>query len=317
VAGEERRVRIVVTGANGYIGRGVLRDLAAAGHGVVPAVRARDRLPAAWRDRAVEIGDIGPQTDWSRALEGAEAVVDLVMAPPAGPLDGAAYVDHVVARTRRLAEAAMAAGVGRFVYMSSVKAIGESTPAQGVTEAVEPRPEDAYGRATLAAEAVISATGMRPIILRPPAVYGPGSAGNIRRLIAFLAKAPPVLPLGITANRRSIVHRDTLASAVTAVLAHPKVADRAFFVTDGPALSTADLVRQVVAALGRRVVLLPVPAALVRRLGGAGRRLAGSLALDDSAIRRALAWAPPFGSRAGLADAVRAPADPLLDAHLE
>ena len=307
-------MRVLVTGASGYVGRAVLRDLEAAGHEPVPAVRDPATLAPRWRDRAVTVGDLGPRTEWSAALEGVEAVIHLSSPSAPGGLSDAVLGDSIVDGTKRLAEAASAAGARRFVFMSSVKATGETTPFSGIDETATPTPGDSYGRAKLAAEQVLAKSDLEVVILRPPPVYGPGSGGNLRRIIDFLRGAPPVLPLGISGNRRSFLHRDNLASATLACLEHPEAAGRTFFATDGEALSTGALTRRILNALGRRALLLPVPARGLALLGDTGRRLGGSCAFDDSTLRHTLGWKPVVDPRAGMLEAVRETADPLLSA---
>ncbi|WPZ35337.1 NAD-dependent epimerase/dehydratase family protein [Thalassobaculum sp. OXR-137] len=312
-------MKVLVTGASGYVGRAVLRDLEAAGHGIVAAVRDPARLPPRWRDRAAAVGEISADTDWSAALSGVDAVVHLASPSAPGGLADDILDRIVVAGTKRLAEAAQRAGARRFVFMSSVKAVGETTPFAGVDETVDPAPEDSYGRAKIAAERALQDTalsypGLEVAILRPPPVYGPGSGGNVRRIIDFLRGAPPVLPLGILGNRRSFLHRDNLASATLACLEKPEAAGRTFFVTDGEPLSTGALVRRILTALDRRALLLPLPAAGLSRLGATGRRLGASCVFDDTALRRTLDWKPVVDGRAGMLEAVRFAADPLQTA---
>lgn len=315
-------MKVLVTGASGYIGRAVLRDLEASGHEPVAAVRDPRRLPEHWRGRAVTVLDLGQDTDWSGAIAGVDGVVHL--AGPSDP-DGISEADlirTIVNGSKRLAEASVSAGVSRFVLVSSVKAMADTTPVAGVDEKAAPAPTDAYGRAKLAAERAVEAigaegAGMEVAVLRPAPVYGPGSGGNLRRMVDFLRTSPPVLPLGITGNRRSFLHRDSLCAAILACLEHPRAGGRTFCVTDGETLSTADLTRRILEAHGRRALLLPVPAAGLRLLGRAGRRLGASSVFDGSALRDALGWKPVVEPRAGMIEAVRQTVDPLLPAAPE
>lgn len=307
-------MKVLVTGASGYVGRAILRDLEAAGHEAVAAVRDPAGLPPCWRDRSVTVGDLGSRTDWSSALAGVEAIIHLSSPSAPGGLSDAALDGSIVDGTRRLAEAAMSTGARRFVFMSSVKAAAETTPIAGIDETAPPAPGDSYGRAKLAAERVLADTELEVVILRPPPVYGPGSGGNLRRIIDFLRRAPAVLPLGISGNRRSFLHRDNLAAATLACLERPEAAGRTFYATDGDALSTGALARRILDALGRRALLLPVPARALAGLGDTGRRLGGSCAFDDTALRQALGWKPVVDPQAGMLEAVQQTADPLLTA---
>ncbi|MFP5516281.1 MAG: UDP-glucose 4-epimerase family protein, partial [Alphaproteobacteria bacterium] len=283
-------MRVLLTGATGFVGRHTVPLLAARGHRVRAALRTFSEGP--WEPAVV--GDIGPDTDWSSALAGIDAVIHMaarvhVMRDTASdPLAEFRRVN--TAGTIRLAEQAAAAGVKRIVFLSSIKAmVDESRPAP-LDAATVPAPHSPYGVSKLEAERALAEiaarTGMEVAVIRPPLVYGPGAAGNMRALVKLVATGLP-LPLGGIRNRRSLIYVGNLADAVVTVLEHPDAAGQTFLVQDGEPLSTADLVRAIAAALDRPARLIPVPQGLMA-LGAALTgtravfdRLAGTLTVDD------------------------------------
>ncbi len=305
--------RVLVTGATGFVGRALCQDLAHRGWQVRAAARNQARLPEGCEPCIV--GDIGPGTDWTEALEGVDAVAHLaarvhVMHERAeDPL--ASFRRTNVEGTLQLARAAARAGVGRLVFLSSVKALGGASPNGPLTDASPPNPEDPYGISKCEAEAglrrIADQLRLEVAILRLPLVYGPGVKGNFRSLMGLVDRGLP-LPLGRVANRRSLLYLGNLVDAIDRCLSHPAAAGRSYLLRDGEDLSTAELVRRLAAALGRRTALVPVPvgllklgAACVGRAAGA-QRLLGSLTVDDGPIRRELEWNPPFTVDQGLAE---------------
>lgn len=313
--------RVLVTGATGFVGRATSDALLARGADVLGAVRAPDRAEAL-RDgvRPVVVGDLARPVEWAGALGSVDAVIHLaarvhVMRDSAADAE-AAYRRLNVDATLELARAAAAAGVRRFVYVSSVKAAAERSGARPLTERDPPAPEDAYGRSKLAAEqalgGVAHGTGMEVVIVRPPLVYGPGVGGNFARLAALVRLAARVpLPLR-SANRRSLVYVGNLADALGTVAVHPGAAGGTYFVRDGDDLSTADLLRQLGAPVGIRPRLIPAPVRLMRAAAAAaGReavvsRLLGTLQVDDAALRRDYRWRAPFDLPTALGVTARA-----------
>jgi nucleoside-diphosphate-sugar epimerase len=271
------------------------------------------RIDVQW----LALGDLAEIADWSAALAGVDAVVHLagrahvMQDEAADPL--AEYRRVNVEATLALARAAATAGVRRFVFMSSVKAVGESSSAAGLAEDCPPRPEDAYGISKREAEAALLAPGalapMTVTALRPPLVYGPGVRANFARLLQTVVRGVP-LPFGGLDNRRSLVFVGNLSSAVAFAIDAPALAGQACFVTDGEDVSTPELIRRIAAAQGRPARLLPVPPAWLRAgLALAGRRaeadrLLGSLALRMERLPAA-GWRPPFTMAQGLAETVR------------
>lgn len=310
------RMRIVVTGAGGFVGRLLVDRLIADGHEVVPIVRTAQGLA---NERV--INDIG-SADWPSLLIGADAVIHLaarvhMMHDPAqDPL--AEFRRINVDGTRILAEAASRAGVRRFLFLSSIKVNGESTQTGRPFRPTDPpQAVDDYGLSKQEAETalfdVARSDTMTVTIIRPALIYGPGMKGNLRALLTALRLGIP-LPLGrITANRRSMVGVDNLASLISIALRHPAAANAVFLAADGEDLSTAALVRTLAAAIGRKPRLLPVPAALIRfaaRMVGrhaVADRLIGNLQVDIADTRATLGWSPPVSVQAGLRTAVQDP----------
>lgn len=254
---------------------------------------------------------MGAQTDWARVLEqGVDVVVHCAARAHvmhdelANPLTEYRRVN--VQGTENLARQAAAAGVRRFVFISSVKVNGEATqPGQPFTPADAPAPQDDYGLSKHEAEQalwqVARDTGMEVVIIRPPLVYGPGVKGNFARMVQWVRQGVP-LPLGAVHNRRSLVALDNLVDFITLCASperSPQAANQTFLVSDGDDVSTTELLRRVAHAYGVPVRLLPVPVGLMR---GAARllgktavadRLLGSLQVDASKARDLLGWTPP------------------------
>jgi nucleoside-diphosphate-sugar epimerase len=304
---------VLVTGANGFIGRAMCGAAVLRGFSVRGATRVPAALPSGSEN--VVVGGVDGATDWRNALKGSDSVIHLasrvhVMRDDAGdPL--AEFRKVNVAGTLNLAKQAAEAGVRRFVFLSSIKVSGESSPSDRPFSADDlPAPEDAYSISKFEAEkgvfALARETGMEVVVIRSPLVYGPGVKANFRSMLTWLAKGIP-LPLGaVVDNRRSLVGLDNLVDLVLVCLLHPAAANQVFLVSDGEDVSTAGLLRGTAAAMGKRAWLIPVPVKLLE-LGGSllckgdmVRRLCGNLQVDISKTRELLGWRPPFSQAEGL-----------------
>ncbi len=304
---------ILVTGSNGFVGRSVYSELAKRGYYVRRIVRELPRSGGRYSD-LIEMGDIGPNTDWSAALANINILVHLagrahvMHETVADPLTAFRAVN--VQGTLNLARQAAAVGVRRFVFMSSVKVNGESTiVGQPFTADDVPMPMDAYGVSKMEAEQglheIALRTGMEVVIIRSPLVYGPGVKANFAVMMRWVQRGVP-LPLGAIHNQRSLVALDNLVDLIVTCLAHPAAANQTFMVSDGEDVSTTELLQRLGRAMGRPARLLPVPAnwvQLVMALVGkrdVARRLCGSLHVEIEKTRRLLGWTPPLSLDEGL-----------------
>lgn len=292
---------VAVTGASGFVGSAMVSRLANDPAFEVRACyrRAPEQAPDGCEVRIVP--ELSDEAAWQQAFAGAGAVVHTaarahVMNERADDAL-AAYRRVNVDGTLAVARAAAAAGVGRFVFLSSIKVNGESTPIdRPFRETDPPVPEDAYGISKREAEDVLhelmQATGLEVVVLRAPLIVGPHAKGNVARLRRWIARGLP-LPLGGIENLRSLIDLDSLCEATVAALTREAAAGRTYLLADRD-LSTPDFVRELAAGLGKPARLLPVPVGLLR-FGGrlSGRvgevdRLVGSLRVDASAAVRDL-----------------------------
>jgi UDP-4-keto-D-QuiNAc 4-reductase len=295
---------ILVTGATGYVGSALAARLAAAG---VKLRTASRRHPGASLNAPhFSLPEMPGPADWRAATEGAGAVIHcaarahVLRETEAAPLEAFRRVNTRM--TLELARAAHEAGVRRFVFVSSIGVCGGETFGKPFDHDSPAHPHSLYAVAKSEAETGLrrlgDETGLEVVIVRPPLVYGPDAAGNFARLVRLVDKGLP-LPFAGLANRRSLVGLENLVDFLRVCTAHPRAPEITHAVCDGPALSTAELVRAIARALDRPARLVPFPAFLLRKLleaagrGGMAQQLFGSLEIDSSASREMLSWSPP------------------------
>jgi nucleoside-diphosphate-sugar epimerase len=306
-------IRVLVTGASGFVGRVLCTTLTDAGYAVRAAVRRSTGYEDSEGTETVAIGDLAT-AEWSAALRGVDCVVHAAARAHTGDARSRPelYLQTNAHGTRRLAVAAVRAGIGRFVYLSSVKVNGEGAERPyGALD--EPRPQDPYGESKLLGEKfalqVAAGSAMGVVIVRSPLVYGPGVRANFARLLRWVERGWP-LPLAAIHNRRSLVNVWNLCDLLQRLLIHTAAPGRIWMVSDAEDLSTAELVRRIARELHRPARLFPVPATALRIAGamlGASAeiaRLCDSLTVDIAATRRELEWSPPVSVTEGLARTV-------------
>lgn len=313
-------MKVLVTGANGFVGQALCRRLCEdEKHEVVAAVRGEAKSITGISH--CQVGDIHSQTAWKHALGGVDVVVHLAGRAHVmhdthiDPL--AAYKAINTYGTLNAARQAVAAGVRRFIYVSSIKVCGEGqslVSEAAYDETQPPAPSDAYAISKLEAEQglqdIARTTGLEVVILRPPLVYGPGVGANFLRLMRMVDCGWP-LPLGTVSNHRDLIYLGNLVDAIAACITHVAAANKTFLLADGDGVSTPELIRRLATALGRPARLLPIPEIGLRIAGiltgksTAVNRLLGSLMVDGSAIRHNLDWTPPYSMREGLLETAK------------
>ncbi len=326
-------MKILVTGASGFVAKTLVVALRNRGHEVTAASRSRFEQPGIFYFRSPELG---PEADWSEVLTGIDAVVHLAGLAhiPSKTTDSETennYMHINAEGSRRLAEQCASGGVRHFVFLSSCHAVAAESD-EVLTDSTIPHPATAYGRSKLAAEeaikGVLGGSDCAWTILRPPLVYGQGNKANFELLVKLVKTGMP-LPLASVRNRRSFIYVENLVDLIVTCLCNPKAFGKTFLPSDGEDVSTPELIRAIERAStsveeDRRgkigdgsatrhtshvtrhsVRLFPFPETLLKAAGrlpglGALRKLTSSLYVDSEPIRRDLGWTPPFTMEEGL-----------------
>jgi len=304
-------MKVLVTGASGFVGNATCVRLVTQGMNVVGPVRHLPTQPLPGVDYRI-VGDLDANTDWRDALTGVDAIihcaarVHVMRETAADPL--VAFRAANVAGSEQLARQAAAAGVRRFVFLSSVKVNGEGGSV-AYRETDLPAPQDAYGISKYEAECglreIAVEPGMEVVMVRSPLIYGPGVKANFQALMRALVRGIP-LPLGAINNRRSLVALDNVVDLIVTCIEHPAAANETFLVSDGEDLSTTELIRRLARAMGYPARLIPMPTTVL--MAGAtllgkrevARRLCGNLQVNITKARKVLGWTPPVSVDEGL-----------------
>ncbi len=294
--------KLLVTGANGFVGKALVSNLSKRGATVNEALRSGESSP-----HRFIIGDISPNTDWSETVNGCSSVIHLaarVHLMQDFSADRLAEFRHInVESTLNLARQAAHSGVRRFIFVSSIKVNGEETiSSRSYASDDTPSPADPYGiskhEAEIGLKKIGEETGLEIVIIRPVLVYGSGVKANFLSMMRWLNKGIP-LPFGAIHNKRSLVALDNLVDLIVTCIDHPAAANQTFLVSDDDDMSTTELLQRMATALGKPARLLPVPSGLLKAgaalLGkkDVAQRLLGSLQVDISKTKEVLGWVPP------------------------
>lgn len=299
--------KILVTGANGFIGHNLYKNLTKLNYSVKGTVRNLNTILNNYDTKYISVGNIDAKTNWDHALEGVDCVIHCA---------GKAHINkkdeldiyRVINRegTKHLAEQSIKAKVKRLIFLSSVKVNGESTGKFNepiiFTNDDTPNPQDNYATYKFEAEKVLweiaSKTNLEIVIVRLPLVYGKEAKGNLKRLIKLINYKIP-LPFGDIKNKRSLIGIGNLVDVLVRCIEHPNAAGKTFLVSDGEDLSTSELINVIASGMNRSVILFRLPIALLKFFGfilmrqGQIDRLIGSLQIDSSYVREILNWTPP------------------------
>lgn len=307
-------VKILVTGANGFLGSALTRSLSGRhDYRVVGTVRSKHA--AIEPDISLKIvGDLGPDTRWQETLAGIDVVIHT--AARAHVLNEKSVNPQMeftrvnVDGTLTLARHAGDAGVKRFIFISSIGVNGASTTSEPFTEKMIPNPHAMYAVSKYEAELALidlcHKMGMELTIIRPPLVYAANAPGNFARLLKIVRAGYP-LPLASVKNQRSFIYLENLVDFISCCIEHPLAANETFIVSDGEDISTPQLIRTLAAGMNKSILLFPVPNFLLQagsKLLGREpvyQQLCGSLQVDISKAKRLLDWAAPFPLKNALA----------------
>ena len=307
---EQYLLKILVTGANGFVGQVLVNALEKHDITYWGAVR---RINKNFNTNFIEVGDIDDKTNWRGALKDVDVVIHLAARvhvmneQSANPL--VAFNNVNVEGMQNLALQAAKENVKRFVFVSSIKVNGEYTEQLSFTESDLPNPQGPYAVSKWEAEKALrkieKETGMQVVILRPPLIYGAGVKANFAALLKLVDKKFP-LPLANINNKRSLIYVNNFVDAIITCATHPNAAGQTYLVSDGEDVSMPQLIKKIAVALNKPSYLFSFPISFMRffaRFAGKSAsvdRFIESLVIDSSKIRQELGWKPPFTMAEGL-----------------
>lgn len=318
-------MKILITGATGFIGGYLLDRLMEAQHHLVAAVRNSASVTKLSRSIPyIIVGEINRHTDWREALVEIDAIIHLagrahiLQETVADP--EAEFMEVNCYGTQNLVRQAIAVGIKHFIFISSIGAVTTKSD-RTLTENTPPQPNTPYGQSKLQAEQALvkltEKTSMAWTILRPTLVYGAGNPGNMASLVKLIQRPLPI-PLGAINNRRSFLYVGNLVDAIAVCLLHPQAKNQLFLISDVEQISTPTLIALIARSLNIPVILLPISPQILKFLGKLAdisekmlkktlplnsnviSKLLASLAVNSNKIYTTLHWQPPYTLEEGI-----------------
>ncbi len=306
-------MNILITGANGFIGRALSEYLSKAQHSVFALVRT-PHPDLQVQDQFI-VCDFLKQDDWSLIFKGIDVVIHLAGIVHTKGLSVQDYDEINSELTKKLATECVKAGVKRFVFISTVNVHGCSSSKEILTIKSPTKPLLSYGKSKLQAEEILrdieKKDGLDVVIIRPPVVYGPYAKGNVDLLIKAIQMNIP-FPFAGVKNRRSLIYLDNLVDAIALTAIHPDAKGHTYYVSDDHSLCIVELIQKLGKGLEKSPLLFPFPQILLRvplKLLGKEEmleKITGSLELDISDIKTSIGWKPVVSVEEGLRRTVEA-----------
>ncbi|MGB9712307.1 MAG: NAD-dependent epimerase/dehydratase family protein [Dissulfurimicrobium sp.] len=306
-------IHVLITGANGFIGQNLCKSLSGLNIFARGAVR-RIGPHIEGINELLVVGEIGPDTEWSCALDGIDIVIHLAGKThviQGGKDQKKEFYTINTYGTERLCKMAAHAGVKQFIYLSTAKVHGEISLDRPFSEKDIPAPSDDYAMSKWQAEQVVNATAagsnMKAVILRPPMVYGPKMKGNLLRLLRLIDAGIP-LPFSSINNKRSLLNVANLIDILLSLIRYPIQESATFLVSDGIDLSVGEIIRLLAKALGKKPRLIPCPVNIIKVVAcllgkrDDAERIVNPLMIDSSLIQKHLKWMPPHSIWSGFKD---------------
>ncbi len=299
-------MNILLTGASGFIGNFLC------GNSDIKRIVLREGGNYNnWGCERFYIKKLDGRTGWKGAFKGIDSIIHLAGVAHSKDLDKSVFKSVNTEGTLKLANEAASFGVKRFVFVSSIGVNGKLTQSEPFKFKMKPDPDNAYAQskynAELGLKKIAEETGLEVVIVRPTLVYGSNAPGNFG-LLTNLVKMFPVLPFGLTKNRRDFIAVQNLTDLLVTCASHPNANGHTFLASDGETVSTKEFTNAIAQGLGKKVIQLPIPISLMRFVGKlVGRssmieQLVGNLEVDSSNLKKVLNWTPPFTMEQAMAN---------------